>query len=151
MAANIEFQEEAPGSVPVASSGIRKRVFLDQTDGFFKTKDALGVVAPIATLAIPFIHNAAVTNAMSPYNAVAQETVKVNVDTGAINVILPTAIGNAGNQVKIVSLSDTIGPNVCTITPFGGQTINSDPTKTLTTPRERMTLESDGANWLVVD
>lgn len=151
MAANIEFPEEAPGGVPVASAVSRRRVFLDQTDGFFKTKDSLGNVAPIATLAVPFIHNAAVTIGMSPYNAAIQETVKVDVDTGVINVILPTAIGNAGFQVKVVSLSDAITPNICTITPFGGQTINGDPTKTLTTPRERYALESDGANWLVVD
>jgi hypothetical protein len=151
MSSNAEFEEELPGDIPVASSAVRRRVFLDQTDGFFKTKDSLGNVAPIATLALPFIHNAPVTNAMSPYVAAIQETVKVDVDTGAITVLLPTAIGSAGSQIKVVSLSDTIGPNPCTIVPFGPQTINGDPSKVLLTPRERYTLESDGANWLVVD
>lgn len=152
MAANVEFQEEAPGVVPVASSAIRRRVFLDQTDGFFKTKDNLGNVAPIATLALPWVHlNSGVTLGMSPYNAAIQETVKVDADTGAITVILPDATTCVGQQIKVVSLSDTIGPPVCTVMPFGVQTINGLPTFTLTTPRERVVVESDGANWLIVD
>lgn len=150
MTANVEFQEEAPGGISVASSAARRRVFLDQTDGFFKTKDSAGVIRPISSIALPFIHNAAVTLAGSPYAASIQETVKVNVDTGAIIVNLPTAVGNAGHQVKVVSLSDALVPNVCTIVPFGAQTINGDPNRTLTAPREFSLVESDGANWLAV-
>jgi len=152
MSANVEFQEETQAAIPVASSVIRKRLFLDTSDGFFKTKDSAGNVAPIATLALPWLHlNTGVVVGDSPYAAAAQETVKVDVNTGLITVQLPTAVGIAGNQIKVVSLSDTIGPNTCTILPVGGQTINGDPSKTLTTPRERLTVESDGFNWLVVD
>lgn len=151
MSSNAEFKAENATDIPVSSGAGLKRLFLDLADGFFKTKDNLNNVAPIATIATPFIHNPPVTVGMSPYSAAIQETVKVNVDTGLITVNLPTAVGNVGFQTKIVSLSDLIGPNVCTIIPFGIQTINGDASKTLTTPRERMTLESDGSNWLVVD
>lgn len=152
MSANVEFQEETQAAIPVASSVVRKRLFLDTSDGFFKTKDSVGNVAPIATLALAWVHlNTGVTVGMSPYAAVIQETVKLDVDTGAITVDLPTAVGIAGRQIKAVSLSDLISPNVGTLVPFGGQTINGLPNFTLTTPRERVIIESDGFNWLVVD
>lgn len=150
MSANVEFPEEMPGDIPVASAANKKRLFLDQTDGLFKTKDDAGTVEAIATLAIAWIHNANVQVGDSPYAATIQETVKVDADTGAIQVDLPTAIGSAGRQVKVVSLSDAVTPPVVTIATTGGQTINGDPTRTLTTPRQRVTVESDGSNWLVV-
>lgn len=99
-----------------------------------------------------WIHNPPVQVGDSPYTAVIMEAVKVDVDTGAIVVQLPDATLYAGQQLKVISLSDAIIPNVCTVdadTLFG-QTINGDPTRDLTTPREWVLLESDGSNWLVV-
>jgi len=151
MSSNAEFKAEVTTDIPVASGPSLKRLFLDIADGFFKTKDSAGNVAPIATLAIPFIHNPTIIAPQVPYLAVYQETVKVFPDAGLQTVLLPTAIGFPGRQIKVVSTTDMIGPPTITITPFGVETINGDPSKTITTPRERYTLESDGAVWLVVD
>lgn len=151
MTANIEFPQEVAASVPVASSATRKRLFLDNADGSFKTKDSAGAVAPLSSIAVvAWTHNAVVNVGASPYAAALYETVKVDADTGAIQVNLPTAVGATGQQIKVVSLSDAVTPPVITVAAAGGQFINGVSTRTLTTPRERLTVESDGSNWLVV-
>jgi len=133
-------------------AGIGRRRLSVTSAGVPRLTNSAGVTTPIGGGGSNvWIHNIPVVVGASPYLATIQETVKVDADTGAITIQLPTAVGIAGQQLKVVSLSDTIGPPVCTLQPFGAETINSDPTKTITTPRERYTLESDGANWLVVD
>lgn len=148
MSANIEFPEELPAAIPNASNATSKRLFLDATDGSLKTKDFAGTVATVAVGG--WTHNANVTAAMSPYAASIQESVKVVLD-GLTTVVLPTANSMAGQQIKVISLSDLITPPVCTISTTGGDTINGLATYTLTSPRERVTVESDGSDWLVVD
>lgn len=151
MTANIEFPEEVAANVPVASSATRKRLFLDNADGTFKTKDSAGTVDPLSSVAVvAWTHNAVVNVGASPYAATVQETVKVDADTGAIQVDLPTAVGIAGRQIKIVSLSDAVTPPTITVAAAGGEFINGTSTRTMTTPRERLLVESDGADWLVV-
>lgn len=129
----------------------RWRLSVDNTGTLYLT-DSLGVSTAITGGGGGvWIHNAPIVVGDSPYLASVQETVKVDVDSGLITIQLPSAVGIAGIQIKIVSLSDSLTPNVCTILPDGAETINGDLSKTLTTPRERMTLESDDTNWLVVD
>lgn len=151
MAANFDFQPEPEGPMPNASSPSRKRLFLSSFDGLFKTKDFNGVVLPLAGVAVPvFIHRPPVIGPAVQL-ALINETVKVDPSAGVVTVNLPSAGGFAGYQIKVVSLTDMIGPPVVNIVPDGAETINSDTSKTITTPRERYTLESDGVNWLVVD
>jgi hypothetical protein len=123
------------------------------TAGALELTDTLGITTPVGGGGGGniWIHNPPVTVGMSPYAASIQETVKVDVDTGVISVTLPSAIGLTGRQLKVLSLSDNISPPVCTVSPTFGQTLNGGPNWTLTTPRERLVVESDGANWLVVD
>ena len=151
MAANFDFLPEAEGPMPNASAPGRKRLFLSIVDGLFKTKDFAGVVAPLAGAATPvFIHRPPVIGPAVQL-ALINETVKADPTAGIVTINLPTAVGYAGYQIKVVSLTDMIGPPVVNIVPNGAETINSDASKTITSPRERYTLESDGANWLVVD
>jgi len=151
MAANFDFQAEAEGPMPNASAPGRLRLFLSSFDGLFKTKDFLGVVLPLAGVAVPvFTHRPPVIGPAVQL-ALINETVKADPTAGIVTINLPSAVGYAGYQLKVVSLTDMIGPPVVDIVPMGLETINSDASKSLTTPRERMTLESDGANWLVVD
>lgn len=154
MSANVEFEEVAPGSVDNASSATRKRLFLNQATGTFSTKDQAGAVNPVSSTPGAWIHNAVVTNPPfttgAPYTASVFETVKVDPSGGDIRVVLPTAVGIAGAQVKVVSLSDDISPNLIVVDGNSAETINGDLTRNLNTPRQRITVESDGANWLVV-
>jgi hypothetical protein len=151
MAANVEFLAEPAATVPVASAAPRKRLFLDTLDGLFKTKDSAGVVLPLGGTAIAvFTHRPPVIGPAVQL-ALINETVKADPTAGVVTINLPSAAGYAGYMLKVVSLTDMIGPPAVNIVPFGVETINSDPSKMLTTPRERMTLESDGVNWLVVD
>lgn len=151
MASNAQFKKELAASIPVADTSGYVRMFIDLSDGFLKLKDHLGnVYVPLSQL-VPFIHNPTIIAPQAPYAAVYQETVKVFPDGGVQTVQLPTAVGYSGRQIKVVSTTDTIGPPTITVLPFGGETINGDSNKTLTTPRERYTFESDGTNWIVVD
>jgi hypothetical protein len=151
MASNIQFASEVAGSIPVASAPGKVRLFRDIADGLFKFKDNIGNITTLGGGgALVWVHRAPVIGPAVQL-AVIYETVKVDPTAGIVMVNLPTAVGFAGQQLKVVSLTDMIGPPAVNIIPDGSETINGDPSKSLTTPRERMTLESDGANWLVVD
>ena len=151
MASNIQFASEVAGSIPVASAPGKVRLFRDIADGLFKFKDNIGNITTLGGGgALVWVHRPVVVGP-GVITALIYETVKVDPTAGIVTVNLPTAVGVAGQQLKVVSLTDIIGPPVVNIVPLGLETINGDPSKSLTTPRERMTLESDGANWLVVD
>ena len=92
----------------------------------------------------------ATAEALTPYAASIQETVKVDPTTAIGTVTLPTAVGFAGFQIKVVSISDAILPFVVTIDTTSGQLINGVLTKTLTTAREFLIVESDNVGWLIV-
>jgi len=136
-------------NTPSPAGTLRRRLSVTSA-GVLSLTNSLGVTTPVAGWQ-PWVHNAVVLFAATPYAASIQETVKVDPVGGAVQIDLPTAVGIAGFQIKVVSLSDLLVPNVITVDALGGQTINGVLTKTLTTPRERIVVESDGANWLVVD
>jgi len=153
MATNSTFQlrQQPAGDVDSSSSADQFRVFLDDSNGLLSMKDFFGVVTVIggsgqtvATHRPPVVGPAAQL-------ALINESVKADPTAGIVTVNLPTAVGVTGRQIKVISLTDMIGPPAINLVPFGAETINSDPSKSLTTPRERMVIESDGANWLVVD
>lgn len=151
MASNAQFKKTLAGDVPVSDDVTYLRMFIDSF-GVAKLKDYLGIVTNVggASTALIWTHRPDVVGPGS-VTALVYETVKVDPSGGLVTVNLPTAVGVTGQQLKVVSLTDMIGPPAVDIVPLGLETINSDPSKSLTTPRERMTLESDGANWLVVD
>jgi len=100
------------------------------------------------TLNLSPVRQTAVQVGPTSYNAVVGDLVRVNVSAGAVTVNLPTTIGNDDLQiwVKLVSAAT----NSCTVTPFGGQTIDGDASKVLNTDYEWIQLYSDGANWMQV-
>jgi hypothetical protein len=153
MATNSTYQlrRQLPADVDSSSSVDQYRVFLNDTNGLLCMKDFLGVVTVIGGAGqIVFIHRAPLTGPAVQL-ALLGESVKADPTGGVVTVNLPSAAGATGFQIKVISLADMIGPPAIDIVPFGAETINGDLTKSLTTPRERMTLESDGASWLVVD
>lgn len=135
-------------------AGTSRRRLSVTSAGVLRLTDASGVTTDVAGTGgwQPWVHNAPVLSGASPYTPVIQETVKVQPDTQIVTVALPTAVGIAGFQIKVVSLSDVPFPaNAVTVAAFGGEFINGVASKTLTTARERITVESDGTGWLVVD
>jgi hypothetical protein len=101
-----------------------------------------------APTSVPSVVQTAVKTGPASYNAVIDDLVRANVAGGIVAVSLPTAIGKVNREiwVKLVSAATF----ACTITPFGAQTIDGDPSVSLTTNYEWIKLRSDGANWMQV-
>ena len=148
MSSNIQLAPELAGNIPVASAAGKKRLFLDQSDGLVKTKDSAGTVDVLAGSATPWIHNAVVTSGASPYAAVINETVKVDPSSGTVQVDLPSAAGIPGQLLKVINV--TTDTTAITVNPVGLETIDGASSYVMSTPRERVWLESDGSNWIVV-
>lgn len=76
--------------------------------------------------------------------------VPLNASGGAFTATLPTAVGYAGKRVVLKRTDQTLA-NAITIATTSSQTIDLSSTKNLMTQNESYELESDGANWYVVD
>lgn len=151
MPSSIQLVEELAVDVPNATAPGRYRLFYDQTDNVLKLKDDTGTLFPVGTGGwSPWVHNPIVVFPAAPVLAVIQETVKVDPTAAAGTVTLPTAVGFAGFQIKVVSISDAVLPFVVTINTTGGQLISGVLTATLTTAREFLIVESDNIGWLAV-
>lgn len=151
MATDSTFQlrRKDPADISNAESADQWRIFLNDLTGLLSAKDVNGNVFTIGgAQSTAFIHNAIVTPAASPYAAAIRETVKVNPTAGPITINLPSAIGVAGLQVKVINF--TLAVNPVTVAGTLGQTINGAATYVMNTPAERLTVESDGTNWIVV-
>ncbi|MCK5640989.1 MAG: hypothetical protein KAJ19_09340 [Gammaproteobacteria bacterium] len=149
----IQLRRKLPGVVDNASSADQLRLFLDDSTGLLAVKDVAGVVTIIGGVGnISFLHLGTVAFGDSPYTSTLRETVSVDPSGGVVIVELPTAINNAGKQVKVISLSPQPGPpaNIITVRGILAQTVNGDVTGfDLTTAEESLLVESDGTNWLI--
>jgi len=154
MATNSTYQlkQQLPADVDSSSSVDQYRFFLNISNGLLCVKDFYGVVTIVGGSGqFAFIHRAPVIGPASQL-ALLGESVKADPTGGVVTINLPTAaVGATGRPIKVISLTDMIGPPAINIVPTGAETINGDPVKVINTPRQRYTLESDGANWLVVD
>lgn len=145
----FQLREKDPADVQDADSADQLRIFWNVLTGMLAAKDSAGVVSNIGgSGGVPFIHNAVVLTGVSPYLSVVRETVKVN-PAGGVVITLPTAVGNTGQKVKVINVTVDVTPiNVNT---QGGQTVDGAASPhVMITPRERVVLESDGANWVIV-
>jgi hypothetical protein len=144
-----QLRRKNPVDVDNASSADQLRFFLDDTTGLLATKDNVGTVTIIGgTTGVAFTHNPPIVTPAPPYPASIRETVKVDPTGGPAVVTLPTAVGQAGQRIKVINLAPVPGP--IDVNPFGGETIDGQPSYQLNTPQERAEFESDGANWIVV-
>lgn len=96
---------------------------------------------------VAFFHGPVVTSAASPYSTIVRETVKVN-PVGGVVVTLPLAAGNSGQKVKVVNVTTDTTP--ITVNPQGAETIDGAGSYIMSTSRERVEVESDGSDWIVV-
>lgn len=82
------------------------------------------------------------------YTVTAENDVIIcDATAGAITVNLPTASGIAGVEKTIIK-TDAVANVV--IDGYGSETINGSTTKTLTTQYEKVTIISNGTNWLII-
>lgn len=89
-----------------------------------------------------------VTNADSPYMAQYNETVKVDPSGGAVTIVLPTPIGVEGQRVNVKNVTTDTTP--ITVQSVGAETLDGQPNQILTVAYERLIVESDGANYMVM-
>lgn len=160
MASWTEYVEEEDATMVAtakASAERRRRVFLSKDGLQLKLIDELGNISLIATVFVQGIHKPVVDFAASPYAAVVNETVKVLTtapDGGDIIVNLPSAVGNAGLLVKVVSVTPPFsgvlpGGHKVRINADGPDLINGVAFKELTNAGENLNLESDGTDWII--
>lgn len=147
-----QLRRKNPADVDAATASDQWRLYLDDLTGLLSAKDNFNNIIVVGgAQTIAFLQGAVITVADSPYLATTRETVKVDMESGAVTVQLPPAVGITGFQIKVVGVTDVDPPtNPVTILPDGAETINGNPSFQLTTTRESVLLESDGANWMVV-
>jgi len=69
----------------------------------------------------------------------------VLVTGAAVNVALPTAVGNTAKMTFKLTVAGTM-----TLTALGGQTIDGGATAAISTRYTSLTIVSDGTNWQIV-
>jgi hypothetical protein len=74
----------------------------------------------------------------------AQET--INATAGTFIVNLPTSVGIQGVTYTLVNS----GTGIITLKGNSGETINGSTTITLSTQYTSRTVQSDGANWIII-
>jgi len=167
----FELLERISADILPASGPGRLRMFLDQATGKLTGKDvagidhvvsgptgatgssgptgatgATGATGPAGVAA--WIHNAPVVFPAPPYPSVPQETVKADPTGGPGNILLPPAPPIVGQQVKVINITVSVNPISVDAQP--GEFIDGAPSYVMNTPRERLVVESDGINWIVV-
>jgi len=89
-----------------------------------------------------------IDNTDSPYTALATDnTILVDASSGAVTVNLPTAASITGKRYTIKAIDAT---NNVTVDGDGSETIEGVLNKTLNGDDEFVTVESDGAGWVIV-
>jgi hypothetical protein len=94
--------------------------------------------------------NSSVITRTSAYNTAQLSDDIILCSSAAFTVTLPTAVGCTG-KVFTIKKTDATLANIITIATTSSQTIDGSTTTTLNTQYETLTLQSDGANWQVLD
>jgi hypothetical protein len=84
------------------------------------------------------------------YVAIAGDLVRADPTSAVVTITLPTAVGIAGQSIKVVDATGTAATHTITIATTSSQTINGASTKTITANYGELLFVSDGANWLAV-
>lgn len=96
-----------------------------------------------------FLRANAVSQAVSGDTTLdAKETVLVTCSTANINITLPSAV-TSPNKVYNIKKVDSTGYLVNILT-TGGQTIDGESSISIDTPKDCITVQSDGTNWRIL-
>lgn len=92
------------------------------------------------------------TDADSPYATAFEETVRVDPDTGVVDVTLPLATGNAGRRVEVISVGALLNPPFINVKTQGGDTfVDGSTSITLDSKQEVAVVRSaGGTTWMVI-
>lgn len=95
------------------------------------------------------IATAVTSNGATSYNILATDsTVLLTATTGTITATLPTAVGITGRQY-VIKRTGT-GATSYTVNTTSSQTIDGATTYTLAAQYATVTVQSDGANWVII-
>ena len=79
--------------------------------------------------------------------AATDNTVTYDATSGVFNTTLPTAVGIAGRLYTLIKVD--VSANAVTVVTTSSQTINGAANYSLSAQWKRVTVQSDGANWLI--
>ena len=104
----------------------------------------IGTTTPSSTLDLHGSLELNIVNKTADYTA-ASETI-INCTANTFTVTLPTAVGIDGRYYTIKNS----GTGVITVATTSSQTIDGAATKSLPTQYDKVTVVSDGANWIII-
>jgi hypothetical protein len=91
----------------------------------------------------------AVTTRTAAYTALPTDyTILANATSAAFTITLPTSVGKLG-RVFVIKKTDA-SANAVTVATTASQTIDGVTTRVLAAQYERITVQSDGANWQII-
>lgn len=92
---------------------------------------------------------AAYTARTTAYTPTATDfTIAANASAGAFSVTLPTAVGITGEMYVIKKVDSSA--NAVTVATTSSQTIDGATTRSLPRQYDAITVQSDGANWIII-
>jgi hypothetical protein len=104
----------------------------------------IGTTTPSSTFDLHGSFELNLVNKTANYTA-ASETI-INCTANSFTVTLPTAVGVDGRHYVVKNS----GAGVITVATTSSQTIDGVTTKSLPTQYDKMTVVSDGANWIII-
>jgi hypothetical protein len=111
--------------------------------------DKLWAVPELLNKPLPASSTASYQSKSANYTLIVSDgTIGVDASGGAITITLLSAVGIAGNSYNIKAL-DVSGGNI-TIATTSSQTIDGALTQTLNTQWDNITVQSTGANWIII-
>lgn len=109
----------------------------------------IGTADPTSLLHVNGAIATAVATKTGAYTlTVSDSVILADASGGAFTVTLPTAVGITGRRYTIKRISSAA--NNVTVGTTSSQTIDGVTTKVLSTQYEKVTVVSDGANWMIV-
>lgn len=110
----------------------------------------LGIAGANSRLQIAGALATALTAKAAAYTAtISDSTITADSTSAAFTVTLPTAAGVTGRQYTIKRLNS--GANNITVGTTSSQTVDGATTKTLGAQYSALTVQSDGANWIILN
>jgi len=138
----------ANGGDIILQTGGANSTFIERMRITETGKVGIGTATPNSVLAAAGAISLPIVTKTANYTATANDsTILVDTSGGSVTISLPTSVGIAGRiyTIKKVSIS-----NLVIIDPDGSETIDGDPTKSINSPYDAVTCQSDGANWVII-
>jgi hypothetical protein len=109
----------------------------------------IGTTTPTSLLHVSGAVATAIVNKTANYTAAAGDsTITVDTSTAAVTITLPTAVGISGRMYTIKKV--TSDGNAVTVDGNASETVDSGATYSLPAQWSYVTIQSNGANWLII-